>query len=260
MGFFQYSTSTPFNIKLVLAYDGSDFFGWQETFEGQTIEGSLRKILQDILQENIQLQAASRTDAGVHAEGQVVHFFTQKKLDLERLQKSLNALLPATIRVMDVENKELSFHPTLDNIGKEYHYHVYHGKILPPKERITCWHIYKELSLDLMEMAIPAFLGKKDFSAFCNVSNIEKANKEAHLFEISLISESRCKLKIVVRGDNFLYKMVRNIVGTLISVGKNEIAVQSIPLLFEKKDRKLAAMTAPAHGLTLMKIFYPESL
>jgi tRNA pseudouridine38-40 synthase len=251
-----------YNIKLIIAYDGYDFLGWQETAMGPSIEGSLRAILEQILQEKIVLQAASRTDAGVHAEGQIVQFFTKKEnIHLSRLKHSLNRQLPPTIRILHLEKMELSFHPTLDARGKEYHYQVFNGEILPPKLRSYAWHIFEKLDIEKMQQALPFFLGSHDFSSFCNQRRgIENIDKTTEIFHISIQPFSTGIIQIIIAGNKFLFKMVRNIVGTLVFVGKGKISPHDIDFLIKKKERASAGMTAPAHGLTLMHVFYKNPL
>lgn len=258
MEFLAPFTSKLHNIKLVISYDGTDFFGWQKTSSGSSVESILTCALEQILQEKIQLQAASRTDRGVHANGQVVNFFSSKDFDMQTLHRGLNAVLPPTIRVKLIEEMDLSFHPTLDAIGKEYHYNICSGPIQGPYQRLYSWHVYEPLNLKKIEEAIPFFLGEKDFSFLCNVrKNIENAAKVTEIFNISTVVSDN-GLRFIISGKRFLYKMVRNIVGTLVTVGKGKMEPQDISLLFEKKDRKLAPLTAPAHGLFLIKIIYPE--
>lgn len=245
-----------YNYKIELSYDGTDFFGWQETAFGNSVEGFLKQALQKILQENIMIQAASRTDRGVHAKAQVVNFFLKKQCDTFALKRGLNALLPSTIRVHTIEEMALSFHPTMDATLKEYHYHITLGPFQNPIDRLYAWHIIKPLNIKKIEGAIPYFLQEKDFSSFCNMrKDIEKTPKITQITDISLDLKGE-KLIFIVSGKRFLYKMVRNVVGTLVGVGEERIDLPEIPLIFEKKERKWAGLTAPAHGLFLMKVYY----
>ncbi|WP_194848035.1 tRNA pseudouridine(38-40) synthase TruA [Candidatus Neptunochlamydia vexilliferae] len=244
------------NIKLVIAYDGTDFFGWQESSDGPSIEGTLREVLEKIYQEPMTLQAASRTDAGVHAEGQVVNYRTEKKKELSRLKISLNQLLPKTIRVTSLEEVDDTFHPTLDNVGKEYHYHLSLGGVASPFHRHIAWHIHTPLDIARMKEAAPLFIGTHDFATFANACD-PKPKKTIRTLTSLEIKEECPLLQIAVRGTNFLYKMVRNIVGTLVYIGQGKLSLEEARLLIEKKDRTLAGPAAPAHGLTLKKVFYP---
>lgn len=247
------------NIKLVLAYDGTGFLGWQKTYLGPSIEECLQKVLEQIFQHDITLQAASRTDAGVHAHGQVVNFFTKKiGINEKQLLLSINALLPKTIRVLTLTIVDHSFHPTLDCNGKTYHYEVCQGQTQLPHHRMYSWHVPYELDIDEMKKAACMLIGNYDFSAFCNVKNNEVyKDKIRDLQKIDFIEIEKNRLKIALQGKNFLYKMARNLVGTLVYVGLGKIPVSNIPSIIENKDRRVAGVCAPAHGLSLFAVHYP---
>lgn len=234
------------NLKLTIAYEGTSFLGWQKTRMGPSIEEELEKTLSQILQHPVNLQAASRTDAGVHAEGQVVNFFTDSALELPRLQKSLNGLLPKDISVLHIEQEKEDFHPTLDCTAKEYHYHFCLGSTQLPFRRRFSWHYSYPVDLEAMRCEAKALVGKHDFSAFTNEKE-EDCVRE--IFDIEIFPDT-----IRVVGNRFLYKMVRNIVGTLIYIGSCKLA--NLAEIIESKDRTRAGMTAPAHGLILKRVIY----
>jgi len=245
------------NIKLLLSYDGTGLLGWQKTPLGPTVEQHLENALSKILQEKIKLQAASRTDAGVHAEGQVINFFTEKqKIDLEKLQKSINALLPPQIAALLIEEMPQDFHPTLNNRGKEYRYFLCNESFQKPKHRLFSWHFPYPLDLEKMEAAALYLVGTHDFSTFCNELPLSKKNPICTLnsLKIEQIEENRFCFK--VEGDRFLFRMVRNLVGTLAYAGAEKLELSEISSLLETRKRKFAGVTAPAHGLHLMKVFY----
>lgn len=246
------------NIKLVIAYDGGAYRGWQKTPMGPSIESTLQQVLEKILQHATPLQAASRTDAGVHAEGQVVNFFTSKTdLNLNRLKLSLNSLLPKDISVLSVEKMAPSFHPTLDCKGKEYRYYICYGSAQLPHHRLYSWHYPYPLELNLMHQALPYLLGSHDFSSFCNVKkNASYAHFNREINRIDLVELEKERLCICIEGNHFLYKMVRNIVGTLLYVGRGKIKIEDIPLILKSGDRTQAGVTAPAHGLFLYRVHY----
>lgn len=244
------------NIKLIIAYDGTSYLGWQEVGDGPTIEETLRQVLEMIYQEKIVLQAASRTDKGVHAEGQVVNFFTQKEKDLKRLKRSLNQLLPPTIQIKDISIAPETFHPTLEAIGKEYHYHLSLGPVQSPFQRHYSWHLPAPLNIPLMKQAAASFIGTHNFAAFCNACDPYPKDTIRTLNRISLVQEGE-NLRIEVEGNSFLYKMVRNLVGTLVYIGNGKLSIEEGRKLIDQKDRTLAGMTAPAHGLILNQVFYP---
>lgn len=238
------------NIALTVAYDGTSFYGWQETKEGPSVEGHLKEALEKILQHPVDLQAASRTDRGVHAEGQVVNFFTPKKLSL----LSINALLPKEIRVCELKEKHEAFHPTVDALGKEYHYRICLGAVQKPCLRQISWHVPHKLDVAKMKEAARFLEGTHDFSAFCTS---EKRFDAIRTLQKVSIFEDESGLLIVVRGDNFLYKMVRTLVGTLVLIGRGKI--DDIGSVLQSKERVEAGMTAPAHGLLLKKVFYDRT-
>lgn len=245
------------NIKLNLTYDGTRFLGWQKTKTGPSIEGSLEKALLTILQHEVILQAASRTDAGVHAIGQVVNFFTPKNIDLGKLQYSLNSLLPIEIVVNRIEIAADDFHPTLDCISKEYHYHICFGRIHLPHQRHYSWHYPKPIDIEKIRHGICLLIGQKDFSAFCN-------NKQSNAYEhyvrylesIEVHEEENERLLFKIKGNNFLYKMVRNLVGALVYVGTGKIAVEDLGMILEYGLRTHEGVTAPAKGLFLYRVSY----
>jgi tRNA pseudouridine38-40 synthase len=238
---------------MILSYDGTDYLGWQETRMGSSIEGELKKVLKQILQTEVKLQAASRTDAGVHAEGQVVNFFSDTSLDLERLKYSLNGLLSASIRVTQVQEVPSQFHPTLDATSKEYHYYVCLGPFQLPFHRKFSWHFKKGVNLDIMRSESKFLLGTHDFSAF---TNERQDNNVRTLYKIEIDSIDDHRLRFKVSGNKFLYKMMRNLVGTLMYVGCEMLPLGVIQQLIQTKDRRQAGITAPAHGLILKCVRY----
>lgn len=247
------------NIELTIAYDGTDFLGWQKTSAGPTVEGHLESVLEKILQEQIILQAASRTDAGVHAEGQVVNFFTENtRFALRDLQKSVNALLPSAIRVLDIQERPPVFHPTLDNIGKEYHYFVSNTPYEKPKNRLFSWHVPKSLDLDLIRENAQLLLGTHDFSAFSTEFSPEK-DPTCTLYSIKVEPREEGLICFKIIGNRFLFRMARCLIGTLVYIGNGRIPPKAIEKILESRQRANAGITAPAHGLHLIEVFYKKS-
>lgn len=244
------------NIKLILAYDGTHYLGWQKNSSGASIEASVQKCLEQILQHPVRLLAASRTDAGVHALGQVVNFLTEGQTALVKLQHSLNCLLPVDIKVISTEEMPLDFHATLDVQKKEYHYHLCFHPIQLPLFRFNSWHYPNPLNIQDMHQSIPFFLGEKDFTSFTNVKKNETYSSFLRTIDSIEIQEvEKGNLRFIICGKKFLYKMVRNIVGSLVYIGCGKISKEQIPEIFESKNRSQAGITAPAHGLTLFKIY-----
>ena len=241
------------NFKMLLAYDGTHYLGWQKTKEGPSIEEALEQALKKILQEKVQLQAASRTDRGVHAAAQVANFNTFQQPD--NFQHRLNCLLPKDIRVNSLLAVPESFHPTLDCTGKEYHYWLCQETQLPHYRHYS-WNIP---SLDILSMqtAADSFIGKHDFKALTNAKkNEEYADTIREIQSIEIVKHPKERLQIKITGNHFLYKMVRNIVGTLVYVGLGKLQPSFISTLLKSGQRPEAGMTAPALGLTLFKVFY----
>lgn len=248
----------PLNLKLQIAYDGTDFYGFQKTKIGATIEGELQKALEIVFQEKLILNVASRTDRGVHAFHQVLNVIVSKDtVNVEKVKTSLNQLLPKAIVVRNVEIVPLDFHATLDVSKKEYVYEITFGPFQMPKENRYAWHIYQKLDFQAMEEAAKMLLGKHDFKAFTNRRRENPYKSTVRPIDsITLDKSSDGHLKVTLIGENFLYKMVRNIVGTLIYVGLKKIALKDLEKVLKSKDRKKAGTTAPPHGLTLNRVDY----
>lgn len=246
------------NVKLIVAYDGSCYKGWQKTGTGPSIEDTLQRTLEQILQHPVALQAASRTDAGVHALGQVVNFRSAKaNMHLGKLLASLNSLLPKDLSVLKAELTNAHFHPTLDCVGKEYRYFVCLGSVQRPHHRLYSWHVPQPLALDLMQQALPHLQGQHDFTTFCNAKKHARYPhywREIRVLQMTELAEQRLCFRIA--GNHFLYKMVRNVVGTLIDIGKGKIPVDQLSSILRSQHRPSAGVTAPAHGLFLHEVFY----
>lgn len=245
------------NIALKIAYDGRPFLGWQKTNRGLSVEGELENALHTVLKEKIALQAASRTDAGVHAAGQIVNFLTRASLDLEQLKAELNQILCPFIAILEIYEAPLRFHPTLDCKGKHYRYSVDTGKAQFPHNRFYAWHFPCSPDVLLMRQAGAVLIGTHDFQSFCNIrKNMTYEDYIRTITNIEIVEEANNRLTVSIKGSNFLYRMVRNLVGTLMYVGIGKISVTDISSILAAKDRTKAGITAPAHGLTLMSIDY----
>lgn len=247
------------NIALTLSYWGAPFLGWQKTAAGPSIEDCLEQALERILRHPVKLQAASRTDAGVHAQGQVINFFTDNPIELPLLQRALNGTVPKTIGVVRIEEKPEPFHPTLDAKRKEYHYQMCTCQVQLPFYRHTSWHFPRLLDLSAMEQGAGILLGTHDFSSFCNARAAWDKDPICTLetIEISSLEAGRFHFRII--GDHFLYKMVRNLIGTLAYVGCRLLSAQDIPAILASKERSKAGITAPSHGLCLHEVHYAVS-
>lgn len=243
-------------IKLVTAYDGTNYHGSQIQNNGETIEGVLKAELSSLLKEEINLIGASRTDAGVHARGNVYVFDTESRIPPEKFTYALNARLPEDIRIQDSAEVPPDFHPRHQDTVKTYEYRVLNRRLPLPEYRLYAHFTYEDLNVDKMNEACKYFLGEHDFAAFCAAgSQTESTVREIYDLHVE---KSGDLLIISVTGNGFLYNMVRIIAGTLLKVGSGHILPEEVEKIIAGKDRALAGPTAPAKGLTLVKICYPN--
>lgn len=245
-------------LKLTLAYDGTAYLGWQKTAEGPSIEAALERALTTLLSIPVALHVASRTDRGVHAQEQVVHFDLEKlPYDLRRLQLAINGLLPRDITLISIEEVSIHFHATLSVHSKTYLYTLCYHPIQLPHQRYYTWHFPYPLDLQRMREGAALFLGTHNFQSFCNQKKNEPYRDHVrHIDHIRFDELENKRVAIRICGKNFLYKMVRNIVGTIAYIGCGKISLEELPAILAAKDRTLAGVTAPAHGLILERLEY----
>lgn len=246
-------------FKLTIAYDGTDFHGWQIQKNKPTIQGEIVSVLRRLTQENIQLLGAGRTDAGVHALGQVASFRTQSALSALEFQRALNALLPPAIRIVDVEETGPDFSARWSAKGKIYRYRIYRGRVVPPMLWRYVLHYPFPLDEGAMQDAAARFVGLHDFTSFAASTGSEDDDKERNMqreiFDTELKrSEEGEELWFTVHGRSFLRYMVRKMVGTLLEVGRGRLAPADIERLYELKDRSKAGPTVPPLGLFMVKV------
>ena len=245
--------------RLILAYDGTAYQGWQDNKEHHSVEAVLREVLERILQEKLKLEGCSRTDTGVHALGQVVTFSTEQDLALSEIFLSCNALLPPDIRVRSIEPTPDDFHPSLSCESKVYQYRICTSPVLLPLQRHDHWHYPYPLDLLAMKGAAKELLGTHDFSAFCNRhKEFDPEDTVRTLHRINIAAEEEGCWRIEMEGNSFLYKMARNIAGTLAQIGRGQLDENCIAQALESGDRTQAGMTAPALGLTLHSVKYKK--
>ena len=243
-------------IKLVTAYDGTNYHGSQIQNNGETIEGVLKTELSSLLKEEINLIGASRTDAGVHARGNVYVFDTESRIPPEKFTYALNARLPEDIRVQESCEVPADFHPRHQDTIKTYEYRVLNRKLPLPEYRLYAHFTYENLDVEKMNEACRYFIGEHDFASFCAAgSQVESTVREIYDLHVEKNGDL---LTISVTGNGFLYNMVRIIAGTLMKVGDGHIAPKEIEGIIAGCDRQLAGPTAPAKGLTLVEIRYPS--
>ncbi len=253
------------NIKLTLEYDGTDFFGFQRQPNQPTIQQAIEEALQSLLQKKTKLaSASSRTDAGVHAEEQIIHFKTSSSLPLSRIERGLNHFLPKSIAVIKSEEAASDFHARFHPVSKIYEYRVWNHFSHPALLRNRVCHVVGELDLPAMKLAAKYLTGKHDFRAFTSVdlmvrgrSGSGKKISFVRTINKLLIKKTGKMIVFTVEADGFLYHMVRNLTGTLIAVGKGKIKAEDIPKILKSQDRKLSGPTLPACGLTLKRVIYP---
>lgn len=258
------------NIRLLIQYDGTNYRGWQiqrshNLKNNTTIQGIFQNVIKKITGEDVRVIGAGRTDAGVHAIGQVASFKTTSNLSTETIKKALNANLPDDIRVFECTEVELDFHPRYDAKGKRYFYVLCLSDVVSPFYHRYVWRVRYNLDIDAMKGAIEPLLGCNDFSAFrasgCGSKNgirtiYDISLKEEHSLDFMDVSISGQFLIITIEANAFLRHMVRNIVGTLVMAGKNRLLPEHIRDILLSRDRRKAGQTAPAKGLFLEKVIY----
>jgi tRNA pseudouridine38-40 synthase len=251
------------NIKMTLAYDGTDFHGWQTQIGKPTVQGAITDVLRKITQENLVIHGASRTDAGVHSLGQVANFRTHSELSPLEIQRALNALLPPSIRVVASEEVGPDFHSRWESLGKTYRYRIFRGHVVPPFESRYVLHYPYPLALDAMREAARLFEGTHDFTSFAASTGFEEEDRDRttlrEIFSSQLIWDNKSEvLTYEVRGKAFLRYMVRKMVGTLLDVGRGRLSPADIPQLFELRDRSKSGPTVPPHALFLVSVEYRD--
>ncbi len=244
------------NMKLVVAYVGTRYAGWQLQPGRPTIQGVLEERLGRMLQEPVRLAGAGRTDAGVHARGQVASFRTDSRIPLQGLVRGLNARLPIDIVVRRADEVTESFHARADARGKEYRYSIERAESVSPFDAPYVAPVRGPLDLDAMREAARHLLGDHDFTSFCPAAS--PIEDKVRTVAVSELREDGTRLEYRVIGEGFLRHMVRTLVGTLILVGRGRIDAGSIPHIIRERDRRRAGPVAPARGLTLEQVFYEE--
>jgi tRNA pseudouridine38-40 synthase len=250
--------SGTIRLKLMIAYDGTNYAGWQVQKSGVAVQELIEKAFKNIFGLDLRVHGSSRTDAGVHARALIAHVdIPRAKFTMapRKLSLGLNAHLPEDIRIMRATRAASDFHARFDASGKQYRYSIYNYAAMDPLLRTQAWHVPQALDLAKMREAARAFIGKHDFEAF--------AASRGYKMESTIRTVTRCEIRragplltVIIEGDGFLYKMCRGIVGTLVQVGQNKFAPGEIAQMIATKDRRAAGMSAPAHGLVLWKVFY----
>ncbi len=269
------------NIRLMIAYDGTDFHGWQIQPNRPTIQGALVEVASRLTGEKIFLFGAGRTDAGVHALGQTASFKTGSGMSPDEFRRAFNALLPPAIRVLRCEEESPDFHPRWQAVEKTYQYRIYRGAIVPPFDERYVLHYPFPLNEEAMAQAAPLFEGEHDFTAFAGAEGDEEEGRQrtpvreilsariARVARANVWSEPFARLApepvstgeelvFTVRGRSFLRFMVRKMAGTLLEIGRGRLAPDDILVQYEKRDRSAVGPTVPAQGLFLVAVEYPD--
>ena len=253
----------------MIAYDGTDFRGWQAQPGQVTVQGVLTEVLEQLTGSRATIHAAGRTDKGVHASGQVVNFKTQSLLPPEELERACNALLPPTVRVNSAEEVRPDFHSRWDALAKTYRYRIFRGRVVPPFLWKYVQHDSCAMEFDLMAEAARHFIGEHDFTTFAASTGLEECDRErtttrtvyrSELLRVQTANsrDSAEEWVYIVRGRSFMRHMVRKMMGTLVDVGRGRLAAGDLPKLFALRDRSKSGATMPPHGLCLENVEYAD--
>ena len=243
------------NLKMILEYDGSAYHGWQRQVNGLTIQQVLEEKIAIMTGETVKVIGSGRTDAGVHALGQVAHFKTAVSLPDIKFMNGINSLLPRDIVVTALQEADPSFHARYDAKSKVYRYQIVHGPVRPVMLRHHVWFVPGPLNVERMREAAFHFIGTHDFTSFCS-SHSDAPDHIRTLTDIRIETGRLGPIKIEMEADGFLRHMVRGIVGTLVEVGRGKHPVSDMPAILHAKDRRRGGMTAPPHGLFLKEVKY----
>jgi tRNA pseudouridine38-40 synthase len=242
------------NIKVVLEYDGSGFAGWQQQASGRTVEAELKRALKAVTGQDLKVYAAGRTDAGAHAEGQVVSFQTDGRVSPHRLVAALNARLPADVAVLSGEEVPDEFHARYSAKWRRYRYRYLDRPSRPALERGRCWHVRGALDVDAMSAAAKALVGKHDWTSYCSAS--EPPDSRVREMRSARVTRYGDVVELELVAEGFLRGLARSIAGALAEVGRGRRPPEWVGEVLEARDRRKAAKTAPAGGLTLMEVIY----
>ena len=242
------------NIRLVLAYDGTPYLGWQVQPQGPTVQSTLQDSLMIITGERLTVKGSGRTDAGVHAFGQVANFHTLSPMNPQSFARALNSVLPSTIAIIGADEVDATFDSQFDAVNKLYRYRVFNSGSRSPFEFRRSWHIHTRLDVEAISNAASMLLGKKDFSSF-RASGCVAMNPVRTMSRCEIVCEGTI-LIFELEADGFLRHMVRNIVGTLVDVGRQRFSTDDFAAIVAARDRKRAGRAAPPHGLYLVRVDY----
>ncbi|MCT4594525.1 MAG: tRNA pseudouridine(38-40) synthase TruA [Anaeromicrobium sp.] len=242
------------NVKLTVEYDGTLFYGWQRQKNDRSVQEEIEKGLSKIMKKNVKINGSGRTDARVHGLRQIANFREEFTIPIERIPVALNSILPDDIAIINAELAEENFHARYDAVGKKYIYKIYNDPYRSPLWRNYAYYVGDELDLDKMIKASKAFIGTHDFIGFMS-SGSSVVDTVRTIYDLRIHREGPL-ITIEIKGNGFLYNMVRIIVGTLVEVGKGKKSVDEMGKIIESRSRKRAGHTAPAQGLYLSHVYY----
>ncbi len=248
-------------VKLTIAYDGTAYQGWQVQATGLGVQQKIEEAAAKLFSTPKRIHSSSRTDTGVHALGMVAHVDLPKaefKMSLRKLALALNAYLPEDIRIVSAQRMPASFHARFHARGKQYRYFVWNHPAMNPLLRRQAWHVPVKLDLPAMRTAAVHLLGQHDFRSFAATHTYDIADTVRTLTRCELRRRGSL-LTFIIEGDGFLYKMCRGLVGTLVQLGQGKFGEPELKRMLAARNRRVAGMTAPAHGLVLWKVFYRKA-
>jgi tRNA pseudouridine38-40 synthase len=242
-------------VKLIISYDGTRYVGWQLQANGPSIQAEVERALATLHKEPVRVTGAGRTDAGVHALGQVASFAVERPLPVPAYVKGMNAHLPEDVAVREAEVRESPFDARRDALGKRYRYRIENLPTRQPLTRLQAWQVFRPLDVGAMRSAAATLLGRHDFGAF-RAADCDAAHGVRELRRLDVLEGPPGSIEVVAEATAFLKHMVRNVVGTLVEVGLGARSAGSMPDLLDSRDRRLAGRTAPPQGLLLDEVFY----
>jgi len=253
-------------FKITIAYDGGRFVGWQRQAAGISVQGLIEDALRELDEDDVAVAGAGRTDAGVHALGQVASFTVRRVLTANVLMRALNSRLPDDVRIVSAEEVPASFHARFVSSRKTYRYRIWNADLLNPFEREYAWHVRGALAIDAMQAAAHALVGRHDFAAFQAAAGTQRTTeREVFSSQVLAHDDSRgaglrpspaCLITYEITGSGFLRHMVRAIAGSLVDIGQGRRSLEWLSEVVASRDRTQAGPTAPAHGLFLVRVDY----
>lgn len=247
-------------LKITVAYDGTHYFGWQRQRNGPSIQQTLEETWQKITGETVRFTGSGRTDSGVHARGQVCSVETESAIDCAKLLRAVNANSPTDISILSIAQADANFNAITDSVEKTYQYYIQSGRILDPLRLRYAWFVSHHLDAAAMQEAANHLVGELDFASF-QATGSDRLSTVRTVSKCDVTMEKRGPfedVKVTITADGFLYNMVRNIVGTLIPIGRKIETPEWILWVLAQKDRRIAGQTAPAHGLFMDHVVYRD--